>query len=114
MQSQVARFKQDYRDLPKAGVEFLMPKTSIMPKMNRFVLFSDIGFVGPHSSIRLLIFRHLDGGVFHWFARDMGTATKPVGNARLLNHLIRLDQDVLWYYKAKLLSRLEVDENLEF
>jgi hypothetical protein len=35
-------------------------------------------------------------------------------NARLLNHLIRLEQDVLWYYKSKLLSRLKVDENLEF
>ena len=86
-----------------------------MPKMNRFVLFSDIGFVGPHSSIRLLIFRHLDGGVLHWFPgpgyRDK---TSWWNNARLLNHLIRLDQDVLWYYKSKLLSRLEVDEDLEF
>ena len=40
---------------------------------------------------------------------------KPaVISTRLLNHLIRLDQHVLWYHKAKLLRGLKVDENLEF
>jgi hypothetical protein len=33
--------------------------------------------------------------------------------AELLNHLIGLDQHVLWYYKANLLRSLKVDENLE-
>ena len=86
-----------------------------MPKMNRFVLFSDIGFVGPHSSIRLLIFRHLDGGVLHWFAWTwVPDKTSRWNNARLLNHLIRLDQNVLWYHKPELLRCLKIDENLEF
>jgi hypothetical protein len=48
--------------------------------------------------------------------RFLSLATKVAGGSstRLLNHPIRLDQDVLWYYKPKLLSRLKVDEYLEF
>jgi hypothetical protein len=33
---------------------------------------------------------------------------------RLLDHFIRLNQNVLWYHKTKLLGCLEVHKNLKF
>lgn len=38
----------------------------------------------------------------------------PTTGAKLLNHLIRLDQHVLGYHDADLLRGLQIDEYLEF
>ena len=35
-------------------------------------------------------------------------------NARLLDYLICLDENVLWYYNTNFLGGLKVDENFEF
>ena len=87
-----------------------MPKTSILPKMNRFVAtFIDIRSQNTETfrqpactaySIKTSLFSR-KGSLW-------------VISTSLPNHLIRLDQHVLWYHQAKLLRGFKVDENLEF
>jgi len=43
-----------------------------------------------------------------------GCFQSKIGNRKLLNHLIRPEEHVLWYHQAELLRGLQVDENLEF
>ena len=82
-----------------------------MPKKNRFVaqgsLLAEITVIAVLTKlVKLITFalrtREIEVGDSNLFFTN-GRRTGDI--ALLLNHLIRLDQHVLWYHKANLLRR---------